>query len=139
MKKLYGFQSTLLCTVGIGALFGGMMAIIDPYGTLYGAPIEILKRGPFTNFLIPGLFLFFVIGIGHLVAFIFVRNKLKYHVYISGGLGCILMAWIAIQCYVLQSIQYLHIIFFLIGLIESLIALSMLIKLRLFPFSKSSM
>ncbi len=133
MKKLYSFQLAFLCIVGIGALFGGMMAIINPYGI----PIEILKRGPFTNFLIPGLFLFFVIGIGHLTAFIFVRNKLKYHAYLSGGLGCILMAWIVIQCYILQAIQYLHVIFFLIGLIESVTALFMLIKLRLFPFSKN--
>lgn len=112
------------------------MAIIDPYGTLFGMPIDVLKKGPFKNFLIPGLFLFFIIGLGHLISFIVVKRKLKFHAYISGGAGCILMSWILIQIYMLQTIHFLHIIFFMVGLFESVIALYMLVKLKLFPFSK---
>lgn len=136
MKKIYVIQAAILCFVGIGALFGGMLGISDPYGTFYGMPTDILKTGPFTNFLIPGLFLFFGIGIGHLISFVFVKRKLKFHVYISGGVGCILMVWILIQCYIMNAINILHVIFFLIGLVESSIALYMLIKLKLFPFNK---
>ncbi|WP_070000724.1 hypothetical protein [Cellulosilyticum sp. I15G10I2] len=135
MKKIYGIQSAILLFVGVGALFGGLLAISDPYGVSYGASTDLLKKGPFTNFLIPGLFLLLIIGLGHLISFIFVKFKLKFHVYISGGAGCILMAWILIQCYMLNAIHLLHIIFFLIGLFESLIALYMLIKLKLFPFT----
>lgn len=138
MKKIYGIQSAILLLVGIGALFGGAMALSDTSGTLYGASTDILKTGPFTNFLIPGLFLFFILGLGHLVSFIFVKRKLRFHTYISGGAGCILMAWILIQCYVLQDIVSLHIIFFLIGLLESSIALYMLVNLKLFPFNKNN-
>jgi hypothetical protein len=136
LKKIYRIQSIILCFVGIGALFGGMLAILDPYGISFGASTDILKTGPFTNFLIPGLFLFFAIGIGHLISFIFVKRKLKFHAYISGGVGCILMAWILIQCYILHAINILHIIFFFIGLFESSVSLYMLIKLKLFPFTK---
>ena len=136
MKKVYRIQSVILFLVGVGALFGGAMGISDPYGISYGMPIDSLKNGPFTNFLIPGLFLFFIIGLGHLISFVAVKRKLKFHAYISGGAGCTLMAWILIQCYILQSIHYLHIIFFIIGLSESLIALYMLVRLKLFPFSK---
>ncbi|MGE5654689.1 MAG: hypothetical protein ACM3ZQ_10605, partial [Bacillota bacterium] len=64
MATLRRIQKALLLTVGIGALSGGAMAIYDPSGALYGAPTEILRTGPFTNFLIPGLFLFFVLGGG---------------------------------------------------------------------------
>jgi hypothetical protein len=137
LKKIYKIQSVILCFVGIGALFGGMLGIFDPNGTFFGMPTDVLKTGPFTNFLIPGLFLFFVIGIGHLISFIFVKRKLKFHVYMSGGVGCILMAWILIQCYIMNAINILHVIFFLIGLVESSIALYMLIKLKLFPFNKN--
>ena len=112
------------------------MALVDPSGALYGAPTDMMKIGPFTSFLIPGLFLFFVLGLGHIVSFIFMKHKLKFHVYISGGAGCILMAWILIQCYILQAIALIHVIFFLIGVFESVIALYMLIQLRLFPFNK---
>lgn len=129
----------MLLIVGIGALFGGVLAITDPYGTSYGATTDNLKTGPFTNFIIPGLFLFFVLGLGQLISFIFVNRKLKFYVYISGGAGCILMVWILIQCYILQSIHILHIIFFLIGLAESSIATYMLIKLKLFPFTKQNL
>jgi hypothetical protein len=79
-----------------------------------------------------------VLGLGHLVSFVSVKRKLRFHVYISGGAGCILMAWILIQCYVLQAIASLHVIFFLIGLLESSIALHMLVKLKLFPFNKNN-
>lgn len=136
MKRVYGIQSAISCFVGIGALFGGTLGITDPFGTLIGMPTDVLKTGPFTNFLIPGLFLFFVIGIGHLISFIFVKRRLKFHVYISGGVGCILIAWILIQCYIMNAINILHVIFFLVGLVEGIIALYMLIKLKLFPFTK---
>jgi hypothetical protein len=136
LKKLYGIQSVILCFVGIGALFGGLLGIFDPYGKFSGMPTNVLKTGPFTNFLIPGLFLFFAIGVGHLISFIFVKRKLKLHVYMSGGVGCVLMAWILIQCYILNAINILHVVFFFIGLVESLIALYLLIKLKLFPFNK---
>jgi hypothetical protein len=136
LKKVYRIQSFILCFVGIGALFGGALAISDPYGTSFGASTDILKTGPFTNFLIPGLFLFFGIGIGHLIAFISVKRKLKLHAYICGGAGCVLMAWILIQCYILHTIAILHVVFFLLGLLESSISLYMLVKLRLFPFAK---
>ncbi len=71
-----------------------------------------------------------------LISFVFVKRKLKFHVYISGGVGCILMAWILIQCYIINAINILHVIFFLIGLVESSISLYMLAKLNLFPFNK---
>lgn len=136
MKKLYKIQSFILCFVGIGALFGGMLALSDISGASFGASTDILKGSPFKSFLIPGLFLFFVLGLGHIASYIFIKCKLKFHVYISGGVGCILMSWILIQCYILHSVGILHIIYFLLGLFESLIALYMLVKLKLFPFTK---
>jgi len=137
LKKLYRIQSAVLCFVGVGALLGGSLALSDPTGISFGASTDMLKTGPFTSFLIPGLFLFFAIGIGHLVSFIFVKRRLRFHAYISGGAGCILMGWILIQCYILHAINILHVIFFLIGLLESSIALYMLVKLKLFPFTKN--
>ena len=134
MKRIYQIQLIISCIVGIGALSGGVFGIIDPSGKLIGMPTDVLKTGPFTNFLIPALFLFFVIGVGHLISFFFIKRKLKFHVYISGGLGCILVAWILIQCYIMNAINVLHVIFFLVGLVEGSLALYMLVKLKQFPF-----
>ena len=121
--------------VGIGALFGGAMAVYDPYGVTFGMPVDVLRNGPFNNFLIPGLFLFAVIGLGQLASYWLVRRKAKYHAYASGASGCILAGWILIQCYILQSIHFLHTTFFAIGVAEGAIALYMLAKLKLFPFT----
>jgi hypothetical protein len=122
MRTAYRVQGIIQLIVGIGALYGGSLAISDPSGISFGMPAEVLRNGPFTSFLIPGLFLFFVLGLGHLAAFAAARRRLRLHWLISGGAGCILMAWIVIQCYVLQAIHYLHVIFFIVGLIESIIS-----------------
>lgn len=137
VKVVYRIQLFIQLIVGLGALFGGGMAIYDPYGVLYGMPVDVLKKGPFTSFLIPGLFLFAAIGLVHLLSFAAVKRRLRFHSYISCAAGCILIGWILIQCYIIQSVHYLHIIFFTIGLLEGVIALYMLYKCKLFPFSKS--
>lgn len=122
MKTAYRVQGIIQIIVGVGALYGGVLALSDPSGTSFGMPAEVLKKGPFSSFLIPGLFLLLVIGLGHLAAFIAARRRLRLHRFISGGAGCILMAWIVIQCYILQMVHYLHVIFFIAGLIESIIS-----------------
>jgi len=111
------------------------MAVYDPYGATFGMPVEVLRNGPFDNFLIPGLFLFVVIGLGHLTSFWLVKRRAKYHAYVSGASGGILAGWILIQCYILQSVHFLHVTFFIVGVFEGAVALYMLIRLRLFPFS----
>ena len=53
----------LLALLGIGALFGGAVLIVSPSGNLFGMPLSMLDKSPFTNFLIPGLTLFVVLGL----------------------------------------------------------------------------
>lgn len=134
MKKMHRVQLTLLCFVGVGAVFGGLLAISDPYGSLYGMPTELLRKGPFTSFLVPGIFLLVVIGLGHLIAFIFLKKNIWFHPYLSGIAGAILMIWIVIQCYMLQSVVMLHVLFFIIGIVECVLSAFILMKKNLFPF-----
>lgn len=117
----------LHCFVGIGALFGGVLGMTDPSGGLIGMPAtEALKNSPFKNFLIPGIFLFVVIGLGNLLAFISMKYKLKYSGYFSGFMGITLCMWIIIQCYMLYAIHILHIIFLIIGIIQVVLATKLL-------------
>ncbi|SCZ78162.1 hypothetical protein [Acidaminobacter hydrogenoformans] len=53
--------------VGVGAAAGGMGAILDPIAPA-GANAELLKTGPFETFLIPGIILFALFGLGNLAA-----------------------------------------------------------------------
>jgi hypothetical protein len=55
---------TLLLFLGISALGGGSLLIISPSGKLIGGlPVSILKNSPFPDFLIPGIILFFILGV----------------------------------------------------------------------------
>lgn len=125
MKAINGLQ-IIHIIVGIGALFGGMAAILSPSGSAVGiSASEALKNGPFTDFLIPGLFLFVIIGLGNLGALITAKYKNRYQAYISGCLGVILCLWIIIQCYMLFMINALHIIFFIIGALEIFLSIKL--------------
>ena len=99
------------------SIIWGNGGILSPSGSAVGITAsEALKNGPFTDFLIPGIFLFVVLGLGNIIAFITAKNK--YQPYISGCFGIILCLWIVIQCYMLYTINVLHIIFFIIGIIQ---------------------
>ncbi len=55
---------SLLLFLGIGAMGGGAFLIISPSGKLLGGlPLSILERSPFSDFLIPGIILFVMLGL----------------------------------------------------------------------------
>jgi hypothetical protein len=125
VKAINGLQ-IIHIIVGIGALFGGMAAILSPSGSAVGiSASEALKNGPFTDFLIPGLFLFVIIGLGNIGVLITAKYKNRYQAYISGCLGVILCLWIIIQCYMLFMINALHIIFFIIGALQIFLSIKL--------------
>ena len=125
LLALHGF-------VGIGALAGGLAAITNPNEPL-GISVEALKNSPFSNFLIPGIILFTIIGIGNVVSAITLGYDFKFQGYISSIFSWALVIWIVVQCIMLQEIMLLHIIFFAIGLVETILSAIILFKQRLFP------
>ncbi len=133
MKNNEKFLKVIHLFVGIGAVFGGLGAILNPYGFM-GITTEMLRIGPFETFLIPGIFLFLVIGIGNIIAGLLVQKHFKYQGFISGLFGTILVSWIIIQCYFLQDIGVLHVIYFLIGCIQGLLSIYNLYCEKIFPF-----
>lgn len=127
MKKIYYSLFVLHVFVGLGALFGGLAGMINPQNPL-GIPVEVLRYSPFSNFLIPAVILFVVIGLGNLFSAYMFRYKLGYQGYISGIAGCALVIWIAVQCIMMWDVAFLHILYFIIGLIQ--VALSILILME---------
>jgi hypothetical protein len=54
---------SLLVFLGVGAMGGGSFLIISPSGKLLGGlPLSILEHSPFSDFLIPGIILFLILG-----------------------------------------------------------------------------
>ncbi|MFZ5354068.1 MAG: hypothetical protein ACOZCL_15290 [Bacillota bacterium] len=133
MKWVYRISIILHVFLGIGGMAGGLAAITDPIKPLGISAAETLKNSPFDNFLIPGILLFTVIGLGNLFGAVMFRFKTKYQAYISGVLACGLMIWIIVQCIMILAIHALHIIFFGYGLVQGLLAAAMLFEKKLFP------
>ena len=67
---------SLTLFTGLNALIAGFLFIIDPSGDKLGLSVAYLQSSPFTSYLIPGLTLFTVIGIGNLIT-TFVRMSIS--------------------------------------------------------------
>jgi hypothetical protein len=126
MKKLLIF---LHIFVGIGALFGGGGAILNPVNPM-GISIDVLQNSPFNSFLVPGLILFVVIGLGNIFAGVILYKDYNYSLYISHFMGLVLAGWIVVQCVMMRIINPLHIIYFIIGGIEMIISLRLIVRAR---------
>lgn len=113
--------------VGIGGMAGGYGCLSDIYNPL-GAPLSLLENSPFTSYFIPGLFLFGLIGLGNIVCSILVWRYSIVGTLASFALGFALSAWIVIQCVILRDIVALHIIFLIVGLVQTGLSLWQLIQ-----------
>lgn len=120
--------------IGFGAIAGGFGAVSNPTAPM-GISTDMLKNGPFEDFLIPGLFLMIVIGLGNVLAGTLAIKGHKWWAYLSGAMGDTLIMWIVIQCFILSTIEALHVIFFTLGVIQGLIALFILFKEKKVPFN----
>ena len=134
MKTVYRLLFGLHVFVGIGAVFGGLAAIIDPEAPL-GITVDALKNSPFANFLIPGIILFYVIGLGNIVSAVTLWLKSRFQGYISSVFGWALVIWIVVQCIMLESIVFLHVLYFIIGMGVAALSAVILFEQRLFPMN----
>ena len=132
MKKVYKILFAIHLFVGIGAIAGGLAAITNPNEPL-GASVELLKNSPFSNYLIPGIILFTIIGLGNIFSALIFRLNFKLQGYISSIFSFALVIWIIVQCIMLKSIVFLHVLYFGIGLIQVSLSISILFEKRLFP------
>ena len=117
-KDLVTGLGVLQLFIGLGAVGGGLVLILDPSGSNLGITLEELKRTPFSTFLVPGIVLLVVNGLGSLVgaAASFMRHR--YAGEIAMALGIFLVAWIMLQVYWFSGFHWLHALYFGSGLLE---------------------
>lgn len=129
--------SVLLGILGVGAIFGGLVFVIAPTGAILGIPLSVLRYSPFGDFLIPGLILLIVFGIGSFAALWgiwlrpawmfatmltrFTGQHWSWSAGVAIGLGQVI--WIVTEVLMLRGLNGLHFVFGGLGL---LIALMML-------------
>jgi hypothetical protein len=113
----------LLLFLGLSALGGGALLIVSPSGKLLGGlPLSILDHSPFSDFLIPGIILFLVLGLSPcLLAVALIKKPYNrfaehfnffkdmywgwsYSIYIAFAL----IIWIQVETVVVQSVGWLQ-------------------------------
>jgi len=126
-KKKYkglvaGLGALQLC-IGLGAVAGGLGLALEPSGSNLGIPLELLKRSPFSTFLIPGIVLLVVNGLGNLVGAAASLKRHRYAGEIAIALGIFLVAWILLQVYWFSGFHFLHVLYLVLGLLEFVLGL----------------
>ncbi len=123
------FQST-------GAIYGGGLLILDPSGKYLDMPLSLLQYSVFPDYLIPGLFLFLVLGIMPLVCFYGLIKRppwkgLRFlNLYknqhwswnFSYYTGILLILWIDIEVMIIREADIIHLIYSILGLTIIIIA-----------------
>lgn len=119
MKKYYIILGFIQAFTALGAIPAGIGYISDPSGEGMGTTTKILENSPFTSFLIPGLFLLIVNGLGQAAGawLSFTRKHLAAKASIT--LGIILILWIILQVFWIGLTHFLQPFFFIVGIIEA--------------------
>lgn len=109
--------------VAIGALPAGYSMLAEPDGHGLGMTKAILEGSPFTDFFIPGLFLFVVNGLVNLTSSVLCFFKSGYAPASGIILGIALLIWVFVQIYSIGLIHFLQPTFFIIGCIEIILGI----------------
>jgi hypothetical protein len=129
-KKHYNILGIIQCLIALVAVPTGIAFIIDSTGESMGANTEMLTRSPFSDFLIPGFFLFIVHGLGNFLGALLSFRRVNLAAHFGFLLGVVLFLWIAAQVAWTGLSNFLQPLFFLVGIAEILIALSIYRKQR---------
>ncbi len=140
MKNLKFTRNLLIFLLGflsIGAIYGGIVFIIKPDGSIYNIPTEILQNSPFKDFLVPGIILLVTFGLIPIyVIYALIKkpenkfmqklNLLYDHHFawtFSVYVGFALIIWINTQTLIFNAVDIIHTIYSSLGILIICIAL----------------
>lgn len=115
---------------GLSGLLGGIGLIVDPTGTLLQIPVEWLDGSPFESYLIPGLVLLLVLGIGPLAVLYGLWRRASWAWLGARLVSVALLVWIGVEVLVIgyQPEPPLQLIYGLLGVV--LLAASLVPSVR---------
>ena len=141
-SSLFYILFWLQILLALGAMGGGVCLILSPDGSLMHMPVSMLNSSPFSNFLIPGMILFFLLGLYPLIVAwcMFFKPTWKwpnlinpfkrYHWSWAASIstGIILIIWISVEVLILKDIHFLHVLYFIWGWVIILLSLTQNIR-----------
>jgi hypothetical protein len=107
----------LLAILGLGALAGGIALVARPDGSVMGFDVAILAGSPFADFMVPGLILGGLFGVGSFVTLALGLRHSPYAPFLALAIGFGQMLWIAIELSIIGEFSFLHPTMFTIGLL----------------------
>jgi hypothetical protein len=112
----------LLAFLSLGALGGGAALVAAPDGSIMQMPLSMLEGSPFKDYLIPGLILGGLFGVGSLVVAAMGLRKRRIAPFLAFAIGCGQMIWIVVELAIIKDISVLHPLFFAVGLAIAAVA-----------------
>jgi hypothetical protein len=119
---VFRFLGIIQCFVGLGALVSGGMLIHDSTGALLQMTPDMLKGTPFTSFLIPGIILFAVNGLGQIAGGVLSFRKHRLTGLVAAVFGLGLIIWIFVQVNMIGGGHWLQYTYFGFGVAETALA-----------------
>lgn len=128
----------LLAFLALSAIGGGGALIVSPSGKLIGGlPLSILEHSPFTDFLVPGIILFLILGLtpAFLIYALLRKPANKYAEYLnffkdmywgwsfSIYVAFALIIWIQVETIFVQGVGWLQTFYMLYAIPVILVAL----------------
>jgi hypothetical protein len=111
-----------LLLLGVGALAGGIALVAQPDGGVMHFDVSILEGSPFADFLVPGLILGGLFGIGSFVVAGMGLRRSRLAPFLAFGIGCAQVIWIVVELAIMGELSFLHPTFFLVGLVIAMAA-----------------
>ncbi len=125
-KNISSLLGIVQLFVALLAIPSGILMLLEPDGSGLGLSLDILQDSPFTNFIIPGLFLLTVNGIAQGFAAFSSFRQFSYYRTLGFILGIILVLWIMVQIFHIGLTHFLQVIFFFIGIAEVILSVYLL-------------
>ena len=101
----------------LGAIPVGLSLVQDPTGASIGLPKAWIEASPFGSYLVPGLYLLLMNGLGMLVLAVLSVARHPVAPWLTGVLGTGLLVWILVQLVVMPEVSPLQAIFGSIGIV----------------------
>jgi uncharacterized membrane protein len=111
----------LLGVVGLGAVFGGLQMLVDPFRPM-GMSTRMMTRTPFDSFVLPGVLLLVLVGVVPLVLAVGFLTPAHPHPAWSLAFGLGLMGWIATQWLLVDAALWLQPAVFAVGFLIAVVA-----------------
>ena len=117
LKRAGKLAIGFLIVLGLCALAGGVALVSKPDGSAMQFDTNLLAGSPFSDFLVPGLILGGLFGVGSLVVAVMGVRRNCLAPFLAFAIGCAMMIWIVVELAIIKELSFLHPTFFAVGLV----------------------